>query len=178
MTEVKPGSQPIGKRIRRWAVEGLILLLVLFLVHLWQTRDSIEGPSPTLSARLISGQTFNLDVPRDKPLLVYFWATWCPVCTLTSEKIDELADNYTIVTVAMRSGNAEEITAYLQKKDLHFPVIPDPQGRISREWRVKGVPTLYFMDTSGDIRFVSVGYISTLGMKARMWLTERLPASG
>jgi thiol-disulfide isomerase/thioredoxin len=170
MSVDNPLAKPSWRRLRRWLVEGAILLLALYLVHLWQTRDSVQGPAPALSAQLLSGAPFSLETPRDKPLLIYFWATWCPVCKLTSSNIDALTDSHQVVTVAMQSGDADAIAAYLREKGLHFPVIADPQGRISSVWRVKGVPTVYLVDTHGDIRFVSVGYISTLGIKARLWL--------
>ena len=171
MSDKNPVAKPNPRRLRRWFIEGAILLLALYLIHLWQTRDSIRGPAPALSAQLLSGAPFSLETPRDKPLLIYFWATWCPVCKLTSGNIDALTDSHQVVSVAMQSGDAAEIGAYLREKGLRFPVIADPQGRISKAWRVKGVPTVYFVDTNGDIRFVSVGYISTLGIKARLWLT-------
>ena len=171
MSDELPVAKPKRGRLRRWLIEGAILLLAFYLGHLWQTRDSIRGPAPALSAQLLGGAPFSLETPRDKPLLIYFWATWCPVCKLTSGNIDALTDSHQVVTVAMQSGDAAEIDAYLREKGLHFPVIADPQGRISQTWRVKGVPTIYLVDTNGDIRFVSVGYISTLGIKARLWLT-------
>ena len=171
MSDELPVAKPKRGRLRRWLIEGVILLLALYLVHLWQTRDSIRGHAPVLSGQLIGGAPFSLATPRDKPLLIYFWATWCPVCNLTSSNIDALTDSHQVITVAMQSGDAAEIDAYLREKGLHFPVIADPQGRISQTWRVKGVPTVYLVDTNGDIRFVSVGYISTLGIKVRLWLT-------
>ncbi|MCU7916215.1 MAG: redoxin domain-containing protein [Candidatus Thiodiazotropha sp. (ex Gloverina cf. vestifex)] len=77
-----------------------------------------------------------------------------------------------MVTVAMQSGDERELTKYLQTQSLAFPVISDPQSRIANTWGVKGVPTVYVLDTQGNIRFVSVGYTTLLGLKARLWLAE------
>jgi hypothetical protein len=37
------------KRLLRWLLEGLALLLALYLIHLWQTRDAVVGAAPALS---------------------------------------------------------------------------------------------------------------------------------
>ncbi|MCU7797112.1 MAG: protein disulfide oxidoreductase [Candidatus Thiodiazotropha sp. (ex Myrtea spinifera)] len=160
------------KRLFRWFAEGLVLLLVLYLLHLWQTRDAIEGQAPPLSGRFMTGEAFSLEAPRDQPLLIYFWASWCPVCGLSSSSVDKLTKHHSVVTVAMQSGDERELTKYLQTQSLGFPVISDPQSRIANAWGVKGVPTVYVLDTQGNIRFVSVGYTTLLGLKARLWLAE------
>ncbi|MCU7916067.1 MAG: redoxin domain-containing protein, partial [Candidatus Thiodiazotropha sp. (ex Gloverina cf. vestifex)] len=83
-----------NKRLFRWFVEGLVLLLVLYLLHLWQTRDTIEGQAPPLSGRFMTGEAFSLEAPRDQPLLIYFWASWCPVCGLSSSSVDKLTKHH------------------------------------------------------------------------------------
>ena len=155
----------------RHYTRALALLLFLFLLHLWQTRDAVDGQAPPLKARLVSGEQFTL-ATGEKPILVYFWATWCPVCGLTSGSIDTLAKESSVVTIAMQSGDEAEVTAHLENKALTFPVVNDPQGRIAKEWGVRGVPTIYILDKQGKIRFVSVGYTTSLGLRARLWLAD------
>jgi len=159
-------------RLRRWLMEALALLLVILLVHSWQTRNVLEGQAPPLSARLISGEEFSLATPRERPILVYFWATWCPVCRLTSGSVDALAKQSPVITIAMQSGDEAAVAAQLEDKALSFPVLNDPQGLLSKAWGVKGVPTIYILDKEGKIRFVSVGYASSLGLRVRLWLAE------
>mgnify|MGYP006228498207 CR=1 FL=1 len=150
------------RRLLKWLMEGLLLLSVVFLIHLWQTRDAVEGPAPPLQGQLIQGESFVLDKRDEKPLLVYFWATWCPVCSFTSDHVQSISEDHAVVTVAMQSGDNDQILQHLTDNEHDFPVISDPNGEIARSWNVRAVPTLYFLDSENRIRHVSVGYASRL----------------
>lgn len=167
-----PQTQRKRKRWLRWLAEGLFLLLLLYLIHLWQIRESVEGRAPPLSGQLLNGETFSLDNRPQEPLLVYFWASWCPVCGLTSGNIDALAQEHAVITVAMQSGESTEMAKHIAEKGLKFPVIVDSKGEIAKAWGVRGVPTLYILDTKNQIRFVSVGYTSTPGLITRIWWAD------
>jgi peroxiredoxin len=168
--QTTPANNRWQKRMLRWIAEGVLLLLVLYLIHLWQTWDAIEGDAPPLTGNTLTGERFSLESQREKPLLIYFWATWCPICGISSESIDRLSQDYSVMTIAMQSGKEAELLGYLQQEKLNFPVIADPDGRISDSWRVNGVPTVYILDNQNRIRSTTVGYTTSMGLKARMWL--------
>jgi peroxiredoxin len=169
-----PQTDRKHKRLLRWLAEGLLFLLIIYLIHLWQIRESVEGPAPQLSSQqLLNGGTFEIHKRPKEPLLVYFWASWCPVCGLSSGNIDALSKEHAVVTVAMQSGEPAEVARHLTEKGLKFPVIVDSTGEIARSWGVHGVPTLYVLDAENRIRFVSVGYTSTPGLITRMWFAGK-----
>ncbi|MCU7845866.1 MAG: protein disulfide oxidoreductase [Candidatus Thiodiazotropha sp. (ex Monitilora ramsayi)] len=172
MTPISRTETAWNQRLIRWLLEGLALILALYLLHLWQTWDAAEGHAPALSGHSVTGGVFSLKTQREKPLLVYFWASWCPICGISSSSIDKLAKHHDVITIAMQSGSENELMRYLKKEGLNFPVISDPQSRIAKTWGVKGVPTAYVVDKQNNIRFVSAGYTTPLGLKARMWLAE------
>ncbi|MGD8909945.1 MAG: protein disulfide oxidoreductase [Chromatiales bacterium] len=160
------------KRLLRWLAEGLVFLLVIYLIHLWQTKDSVVGAAPPLDAPLLSGGHFSLEQRAQKPLLVYFWASWCPQCALTSGSVNGLAEEHAVISVAMKSGGSAEVAQHLAEKGLEFPVIMDPEGVIAKAWGVRGVPTFFILDAENQIRYVSAGYTSTPGLITRMWLAD------
>ncbi len=173
MSHPKPSqTEKRRKRPLRWLLEGLALLLALYLIHLWQTRDTVVGKAPPLSGRLLSGEHYALDKRSAKPLLVYFWASWCPVCGFTGENVERLSRTHDVITVAMQSGEALQVTEHLTKQGLRYPVVLDTRGDIASTWGVRGVPTFYVLDGENQIRYVSVGYTSTLGLFTRMWLAD------
>ena len=159
-----------GKRLRRWFLEALLFLLLLYLIHLWQTRDTVQGSAPALDVTLMNGGRFSLEQRTQKPLLVYFWATWCPVCSRTSGSVSALAEEHEVITVAMQSGQAEAVRQHMSEKALQFPVIIDPEGVLAKSWGVRGVPAFFVLDRGNRIRHVSVGYTSQSGLRARLWL--------
>jgi thiol-disulfide isomerase/thioredoxin len=158
--------------LKKWSGEVLLLAVAVILIHLWQTRGTAEGEAPELSGKLLDGTEFSLTRQSDTPQLVHFWATWCPVCRLEMDNIHDLASDYPLITVAMRSGDKSEIEEYLQEHGLDFPVIPDPLGQIASDWGVKGVPASFVLDKNGLIRFVEVGYTTSLGLRLRLWWSE------
>jgi len=162
------GSNQTAKRLSRWALEILGFVALYYLIHLWQIQDTAKGMAPELSGQLLKGGQFDLAMSSSTQI-VHFWATWCPVCKLESDTLDSLAKDYPLVTVAMNSGDQSSIREYLDENQLSFPVIPDPDGRLSAAWGVKGVPTTFIVNREGKIRFVEVGYTTGLGLRSRYW---------
>ncbi|MDJ0806534.1 MAG: protein disulfide oxidoreductase [Gammaproteobacteria bacterium] len=160
------------RRLLGWAFELFLLFGALYLLHLWQTRDTVTGEAPMLSGRTLNGEVLALESLRGRPVLVYFWATWCPICELESGTIDSLAEDYTVITIAMQSGHKTAIQAYLDENALSFPVISDPQGLLASRWGVAGVPTTFIIDAGGVIRFTEVGYTTSLGLRTRLWWVQ------
>jgi peroxiredoxin len=155
-----------------WAGRAGFVVLVLAVftgVRLYQQRSLIEAPAPRLEGRLVDGTAYAPAGRETQPLLVYFWASWCPVCRLEQGGIDTLAREQRVVTVAMQSGADAEVTNFLREHGLQFPVINDPDGTLAAAWGVRGVPTFIVVDSQGMIRFREVGYTTALGLRWRLW---------
>ena len=174
MNQESTAKPSLAGRLVSWGLQLSALLLVLFLIHLWQTRDLVEGVAPPLSADSLDGLPIDLSSLGGEPVVVHFWATWCPVCKLEAPAIDELAEDHKVVTVAMQSGQAAEVSDYLEANDLGFTTINDPQGKLSNAWRVRGLPTSYIIDENRQVRFVSVGYTPELTLRLRLWLLDNI----
>lgn len=158
---------------RSWLVNILLILAVFIGVQWWQARPLASGPAPALAGTLLDGRPFTLERLRaggeTEPVLVHFWATWCPVCRLEQGAIDAIARDHPVVTVAMQSGGEREIRAYLGEQGLRFPVLPDPEGVLSSAWGVPAVPASFVVDGTGRIRFATVGHTTEAGLRARLW---------
>jgi len=171
VTRLEQTRKPWPRRVLGWLLQASVLLILLLLVHLWQTRDVASGIAPALVGRTLQGERF-ASAGSQAPLLVHFWATWCPVCRLELDNIAGLLPEHRVISVAMMSGAEAEIAAFLREQEVDLPVISDPQGGIANTWGVKGVPTTFILDGEGKIRFVEVGYTTGLGLRARLWLAR------
>ncbi len=158
---------------RRWLPELLILLLVLVGVHLWQTRQLPHGPAPLLAGELLDGGRFDLEAMRGRVVLVHFWGSWCAVCRLESDTIAALTRRHVVIGVAVGEDSGQ-VQHYFEQAGLDYPVIPDPDGRLQRVWKVRGVPASFIVDRRGQIRFRSVGYTTRTGLEIRLWLADIL----
>ena len=161
-------NSKLKKFIREVAILLLMVMTVSVAVNLYKTWNVQRGPAPELLYASIDGKPV-MAQPADEPMLVHFWATWCPVCSLEHGSIESISKDYPVVTVAMQSGNEEEIKQFMKNEGLSFTVISDEFGEISKQWSVRGVPASFIIAPDGNIRFVEVGYTSEIGLRARLW---------
>ncbi|MFA6063746.1 MAG: protein disulfide oxidoreductase [Gallionella sp.] len=155
---------------------GRILQLLLFVlliagIRLWQQRDMVSGAAPMLQGMTLAGQPYTLPAHPDHPVLVHFWASWCPICRTEQSSIADIAKDYpNAITVAMQSGKADAVTSHMREQGIEFPVVNDPDGSIARAWGVHAVPVSFIVAPDGKIRFVEVGYTTGMGLRIRLWL--------
>ncbi len=160
----------IRQRLPKLLLELFILLVVLLAVEAFLTRNTVKGVAPPITAQTLDNQAFELQSLRGQPVLVHFWATWCPICELEQSSIEALATDYPFISVAMRSGSANEVSAYLLQQEVAYPVVNDPDGVLAERYGVSAVPVTFVLDGNGRVRFVTRGYTSSLGLRIRLWL--------
>ncbi len=171
MTDKKTGqTEKKSSKRHHWAIDVVLAFLLVLGFHAWQTRNLAHGPAPKLSGLMLDGSRSSLESFRGRPVLVHFWATWCPVCKTEQGSIQSLSEDYPMISVAYRSGSAAEVQKYMQQHQLDFPVMMDEQGMLGMNWGVQGVPSSFIVDAQGQIRSVAVGYTTEPGLRLRMWL--------
>ena len=161
----------LGPWQRRMLFIGL-LVIVYFIAQLYSQRHLVSGASPVFSAVTMKGRAVDQNIWKDKPVLLHFWATWCPICKLEQGMINSLGKDYRVITVAMNSGGDDAIEQYLVENELDFPVIVDPDGDLAKRFGVTGVPTGFVIDTAGQIRFKEIGLTSSWGWRLRLLLAS------
>lgn len=162
----------LRKKLPKLLLEVAVVVILLLALEAWLTRDAVSGKAPRIVAETVQGKAFDLRSLQGKTAVVHFWATWCPVCELEQGTVDGIADDYPFISVAMQSGKPDEIIAYLKEQGVDYPVISDPKGQLSRRYGVNGVPATFVLDGNGEVRFVTRGYTSSLGLRIRLWLAE------
>ena len=164
-------AKSVGQRFKSWGITLLLAVVVFSALSAWKSKDMLLGPAPVLAGYDLQGQLMTLE-PKDEPTLIYFWATWCPICGFTISSIASIAEDYPVITVATTSGSEEEIKAYLAQKNIRLPVMMDDSGDLGRHWNVTGVPAIFIVDSKGQITHRSLGYASELGLRARLALAD------
>ncbi len=151
---------------------GLLLVVVAFvMVQSFRERSLVSGQPPAIIAKVFN-QNKLLDVSGKSPSLIYFWASWCGICKSIQGTMQTLLQQYPGITVAMQSGNEQNVRQYLRAQKLDWPFVVDEQGQISDEYGVPGVPAIFILDGNGQIRYTAVGYSSIWGLKLRLWLAD------
>jgi thiol-disulfide isomerase/thioredoxin len=135
-------------------------------------RDMVSGTVPEFQGNLLNGETYTLLADKRRPLLIHFWASWCPVCELEQGSIQSISDDHAVITIAMQSGEAEEVISYMQQEKLQFPVINDPDGIVAQRFGVRAVPSSFVIDENNNIMFRETGFTTETGLRLRLWLAK------
>lgn len=153
----------------RLSLNILLLFLLYFSLKAWQTADVVRGEAPLFSAVTLQDEGFVLKNYRGHPLLLHFWAPWCPVCRLEGDSVASVAQDHQVMSVASWTSSTEEVHAYLLENSLQMPVVFDEKNQLAALYKINAVPTSLFIDSDGMIRYIEQGYTSEWGMRLRLW---------
>lgn len=134
---------------------------------------------PAIEAPQISGVSNRgeridvIEMSKEKPVVVYFWATWCVPCKFVSPTISWLSDSedYDVVSVSIGSGSDERVSRFIDAHDYEFNNLNDSRGHLAKEWGVSVTPTIAFIK-DGKIESVTTGITTPFGVLARAWLAN------
>lgn len=166
--------QSFGRRLFGWLKQLLFMLVVLTVfsaaLDVWRSRDISTDQLPNIQATTVQGDKVDLlAMSHKQPVLLYFWGSWCPVCSFVSPSVDIAASQYPVITVAMNSGTDEKVRKYLQHKGYDFAVVNDPRGEISQQWSMQLTPTLLVIK-DGELAYYTSGFTSLPGIWWRVLL--------
>lgn len=159
--------------MRRFAVPGVISLVVVALLALLAFGVANNGPSNQLAARVSRGETpkapnaamqlrllgssrkASLSQLRGKVVMVNVFAGWCVACQQEVSIIKHAQQVLSAhggevigVTYQDSSGDAQ---GYMQRYGLRYPVLFDPAGNFVAPYGVNGVPETFFIGRNGDV---------------------------
>lgn len=162
------------KSVTYWLKEMAIFIVIVtvFAVGMdwWRKQDMpIDVALPITAATITGAQIDLLEMSNNKPVIVYFWATWCGACKFVTPTINWLSDSYQVVGVPIRSGEPARVSTYIAAHDYRFINVNDPQGEISNQWGVAVTPTIVIIK-NGNIKSITTGLTTPWGLLARLWL--------
>ena len=161
------------KKILKEIAIGLLILFVISNVLSYIRKPDLESTTfPQTKSQLIDGSYFESSKIKGKPLLVHFWALWCPTCKLEAANIQALSKKYEVLTIAVQSGSEEALNNYMHENNFDFKVINDTHGNWAKEFKIEAFPTTFIYDTQGELYFTEVGYTTTAGLLARMGMID------
>ena len=175
-----------------WAVRLLVMVAVLLAV--WGTYgERIGGPADENGAEAPAtvrlgatappfalpsargGERITLAALAGRPVVLNFWATWCPPCRLEMPEFERFQAEHgtraSVIGIDLRE-DSDVVQPFLQAYGITYPIALDLDGAVGAAYRVTGLPTTVFIDASGIVRDRVVGPLSYDSLVQRM---SRLP---
>ena len=133
---------------------------------------SFEKNAPDFSVEDINGKTHKLSDYHGRNVVVVFWATWCPACNLEVPHLIELrkmlADDK-LAILAISNEEPEHLKNFAASKGINYTVASLGDSPLPKPFAdVTSIPTTFFIDPNGKIKFAAVGMVSLADAKVIM----------
>ena len=163
------------------AVLGVVAVLALLLVGLLQggvettIQDTLDAgerpPAPALGLAVLAGgnsltEGETIDVPdlAGRPVVINFWASWCPPCRNEAPLLEDISRRYADEDVLFLGVDSRDLSdnarAFIAEFGLTYPSLRDGTDGTERRWQVTGLPETYILDAQGRVAARIVGEIT------------------
>ena len=122
------------------------------------------APTPPMTSRIVdaAGAAFDLTRFRGTPLLVNFWATWCPPCVAELPALDRAARALDravgVLLVSVDRGGTDKALPFLEARGIKAPHLGfDAKAALSRQMGVSGLPTTFLISADQRTSWAYVG---------------------
>lgn len=125
------------------------------------SRTDAEAQAPPVNLHTLSGEIVDSKLWAGQVIVLNFWATWCGPCKEempSMERLHQRLQGQPFKLFAVTSDiRRQDITAFWQHLDLHFPVLLDEDGDLAQMLRVRTLPTTILIGPDGRIRGRAMG---------------------
>lgn len=179
--QLKPARQPSKKaqaarRKKRYIWWGagtaaLMIAAVLFVVTAPSDdgdtaasgQASIGEPAPAIEMTDFDGVALTLDEYLGTPVVLNFWASWCPFCIAEMPDFERVSqafgDDVAFLGVNLRDDSAQAVSL-ADETGVTYRLASDPSGVIYGAFGGTSMPTTVFIDADGIVRDVIAGQMS------------------
>ena len=127
-------------------------------------KELVGKKAPSFVAPKVGGQLVSLENYKNKPLVLNFWASWCPPCrdeTPGMERIWRKYEDQGVVILGINVQDREkEAERYISEFGVTFSNALDLDGSITVDYGVTGLPVTFFIDNDSVVKGRWVGSIS------------------
>ena len=125
---------------------------------------SSSGPAPGFKLSARGGQTIDLAQFKGQVVMINFWATWCGPCRDEMPLLEDIYKKYKPMGFTMLGVNVEPNSKAAEEwlgklaKPVSFPIAFDTDSKVSKLYKVAGMPNTVIVDRKGNVRVMHRGY--------------------
>ena len=139
-----------------------------------ESKTLVGQTPPDFAAVSTDGQVVKLSSLRGQPVVLDFWATWCPPCRESMPLLDEMYKEYReqgLRVVAISSDtDLDTVKAFLAKQPVSFRVLwldpsSDAARTVDKAYGITAIPRTLYIDKDGVVRADTTGLHSADDMR-------------
>jgi thiol-disulfide isomerase/thioredoxin len=154
---------------------GVAALCVVIPLHYAAVLNSSGIVIPEIPVRNSNGEKVNLQTFKGKPVVINYWATWCPPCRKEMPVLQAAQKKYSAVEFLFvnQGEDLSKVQHYLQSQGLKLNnVFYDPASQLSRASGAAGLPTTLFFEASGKLAASHMGELSNASLAHYLQMLE------
>lgn len=118
--------------------------------------------APDFELTDLNGKTVRLSDFRGKPVVLNFWATWCPPCRQELPILQDLQQRRedAFVLLAVSEGERrQDVVVFVQKYGYTFRTLLDPELIVGKAYGARAIPMTLAIDPDGVIVYIRQGAV-------------------
>ncbi len=144
--------------IKKISLIALSLVLVQnFLFAAQPLRNETPERASNFTLLDLENKQFSLSDFKGKPIILFFWTTWCPYCRKELKQLNTMHAQFLRDGVELVAINVEEPVDKVQKfigsYPFSFRVLLDTDGKVAGAYGILGVPTYILINKEGQVVF-------------------------
>jgi len=120
------------------------------------------APAPAFQLHSAASTDLSLGDLKGQVVLINFWASWCGPCRQEMPVLEQLYKKYKAAGFTLVGVNVEPKSAdaegFLKSTPVSFPILFDPDSKVSKLYEVSGMPSTVILDRAGKVRYIHHGY--------------------
>lgn len=163
MTKSAPKRRSRGSRGLALSAVVLIALVVGAIVWTAGSDDSPEpaDPAPEVTLEFFEGSSQQLSDLRGKPVVLNFWASWCPACISEMPAFGEVhrrfGDEVEFIGVNMQEVDLDAAMDLVEQTGVDYRLVHDVDGSIYNAFGGIAMPTTVFISADGSVELTHSG---------------------
>lgn len=129
-----------------------------------ETGETAEDyTAPDFTAYTLTGEAVRLSDFAGKPVVINFWATWCPPCRQELPGFEnawqQYGDDVVFLMVECGGETTEEVETFIAEGGYTFPVYVDSDGSGAAAYGINAIPVTALVDAEGNLFAYQVGAV-------------------